>query len=67
MTEAVRYEVDDGVAWVTIDRPEARNALNAEVRAGLFDAIAPVQRRRRRPGARPHRRRRRGVLRRRRT
>ncbi|MCF7550872.1 enoyl-CoA hydratase/isomerase family protein [Pseudonocardia sp. WMMC193] len=33
------YEVDDGVAWVTIDRPEARNALNAAVRSGLFDLV----------------------------
>jgi enoyl-CoA hydratase/carnithine racemase len=37
---SVRYEVEDGVAWVTIDRPEARNALNAAVREGLFDAVA---------------------------
>jgi enoyl-CoA hydratase/carnithine racemase len=35
----VRYDVDDGVAWVTIDRPEARNALSADVRAGLWDAV----------------------------
>jgi enoyl-CoA hydratase/carnithine racemase len=34
----VRYERRGPVAWVTIDRPEARNALNAEVRAGLFGA-----------------------------
>jgi enoyl-CoA hydratase/carnithine racemase len=34
--EAVHYHVDDGVAWLTIDRPESRNALSAEVRAGLF-------------------------------
>lgn len=39
MAEPVRYEVDDGVAWVTIDRPEARNALGRAVRAGLFEAI----------------------------
>jgi enoyl-CoA hydratase/carnithine racemase len=38
MTDVVRYEVDHGVAWVTIDRPEARNALNAAVRTGLVDA-----------------------------
>lgn len=36
---SVRYEVDDGVAWLTIDRPEARNALSAEVRAGLWDGV----------------------------
>jgi enoyl-CoA hydratase/carnithine racemase len=36
MTEAVSYSVINGVAWLTIERPEARNALNAAVRAGLF-------------------------------
>jgi enoyl-CoA hydratase/carnithine racemase len=36
----VRYEVEDGVAWITIDRPEARNALSSAVRQGLFDAVA---------------------------
>ncbi len=35
----VRYEVDDGVAWLTIDRPEARNALSAAVREGLWDGV----------------------------
>ena len=39
MSQPVRYEIDDEVAWVTIDRPEARNALNAAVRSGLFEAI----------------------------
>ena len=38
MSEAVRYERVGPVAWVTIDRPEARNAINAEVREGLFSA-----------------------------
>jgi enoyl-CoA hydratase/carnithine racemase len=36
--EVVRYERRDGVAWVTIDRPEARNALSLAVREGLFAA-----------------------------
>jgi enoyl-CoA hydratase/carnithine racemase len=36
---SVRYEVADRVAWLTIDRPEARNALSAEVRAGLWDGV----------------------------
>jgi enoyl-CoA hydratase/carnithine racemase len=36
MTDAVSYAVDNGVAWLTIERPEARNALNAAVRDGLF-------------------------------
>ena len=34
--DAVGYEVVRGVAWLTISRPERRNALSAEVRAGLF-------------------------------
>jgi enoyl-CoA hydratase/carnithine racemase len=33
----VRYEVVDGIAWLTIDRPEARNALNKAVRDGLWE------------------------------
>jgi enoyl-CoA hydratase/carnithine racemase len=37
--DAVRYEVEDGVAWLTINRPEARNALNAAVRAGLWAGV----------------------------
>ncbi|MCU1486667.1 MAG: Enoyl-CoA hydratase/isomerase [Actinomycetia bacterium] len=35
----VTYDVVDGVAWLTIDRPEARNALNASVRQGLWDGM----------------------------
>lgn len=37
--EAVRYEVDDGVAWVTIDRPDARNALDRAARDGLWASL----------------------------
>jgi enoyl-CoA hydratase/carnithine racemase len=39
MSDVVRYEVENRVAWLTIDRPEARNALSAEVRAGLWDGV----------------------------
>jgi enoyl-CoA hydratase/carnithine racemase len=39
VTDAVTYEVVRGVAWVTINRPEARNALNKAVRDGLFDQV----------------------------
>jgi enoyl-CoA hydratase/carnithine racemase len=35
--EVVHYEVREQVAWMTIDRPEARNALNQAVREGLWD------------------------------
>jgi enoyl-CoA hydratase/carnithine racemase len=39
VTEPVRYEVIRGVAWLTINRPEARNALSKAVREGLFDGV----------------------------
>jgi enoyl-CoA hydratase len=35
----VRLAVDGGVATLTVDRPEARNALDAETRAALLDAL----------------------------
>jgi len=35
-TEAVSYTVSNGVAWLTIERPDARNALNQAVRDGLW-------------------------------
>ena len=35
MADEVIYEVRDGVAWLTINRPEARNALNKAARDGL--------------------------------
>jgi len=38
--QQVTYRVVNGVAWLTINRPEARNALNAAVRQGLFDGFA---------------------------
>lgn len=39
MTDPVRYELVDGVAWLTIDRPDARNALSAAVREGLHAGV----------------------------
>ncbi len=37
MTDAVRFDVPEtGIAVLTIDRPDARNALGKDVRAGLF-------------------------------
>ena len=39
MADAVRYENDGPVAWLTIERPEARNALNQAVRDGLWQGF----------------------------
>jgi enoyl-CoA hydratase/carnithine racemase len=36
---SVSYDVRNGVAWLTIERPEARNALNKAVRDGLFEGV----------------------------
>ncbi|HKR70001.1 MAG TPA: crotonase/enoyl-CoA hydratase family protein [Streptosporangiaceae bacterium] len=47
-TDAIRAEVSDGVATITINRPQARNAINGEVARGIaaavedFDARADV-------------------------
>ena len=38
--DELRYEVVDGIAIITIDRPEARNALNSAVREGIRTAVA---------------------------
>jgi enoyl-CoA hydratase/carnithine racemase len=35
----VHYDLAEGVATITLDRPEARNALNRAVRDGLWDAF----------------------------
>ena len=39
MSNTVSYRVANGVAWLTIERPEARNALNAAVRTGLYAGV----------------------------
>lgn len=39
MAQAVLVAVDDGVAVVTINRPEARNAVNGAVARGIADAV----------------------------
>jgi enoyl-CoA hydratase/carnithine racemase len=35
----VSYLLDNGVAWLTIERPEARNALSKAVREGLWAGV----------------------------
>ena len=39
MGEAVTYELQDGVVWLVIDRPEARNAINRAVSNGLWAGL----------------------------
>jgi enoyl-CoA hydratase/carnithine racemase len=39
MAEPVRYHLEDRVAWLVIDRPEARNAINRAVGEGLWDGF----------------------------
>jgi enoyl-CoA hydratase/carnithine racemase len=40
LTDAVTYDRREGVAWLTLDRPGARNALNQAARRGLFMGFA---------------------------
>jgi enoyl-CoA hydratase/carnithine racemase len=39
MGDPVVYRLEDGVAWLVIDRPEARNAINRAVADGLWDGF----------------------------
>ena len=47
---------DDGVLWVTLDRPERRNAISPEMHEELTPALPPHRRRPRGPRRRAHRR-----------
>lgn len=39
MTDAVRYLVTDGVATITLDRPDSLNSLTVEAKLGLLSAL----------------------------
>lgn len=41
--ETIRYEVRDRVAWITLNRPKSRNALNRRMRFELRDAFGDVK------------------------
>jgi enoyl-CoA hydratase len=43
MADELLYDVKDGVATVTLNRPEQRNALNGELLAALVDAMKRVR------------------------
>lgn len=37
--QTIRYEVQDGIAVITLNRPEVRNALNVQMRAEITHAV----------------------------
>src|ERR671910_398767 len=43
MPTTLLFELSDGIAWITINRPDKLNALNATVIAELGDAITRVE------------------------
>ena len=45
-TDCLRFEVIDGVAWVTLDRPDKRNALNRTLLRELREAMLEADDRR---------------------
>ncbi|TKR25333.1 enoyl-CoA hydratase/isomerase family protein [Natronomonas salsuginis] len=43
MSDPVRLDIEDGVATITLNRPENRNALNAEMANAIVDAVDEVE------------------------
>ena len=38
-SQTILYEKSDGVAWITLNRPERMNALNTELRGAMARAL----------------------------
>ena len=43
MSDDLLYEKKDGIATVTLNRPEARNALSPDMREGLFQSFIDAE------------------------
>lgn len=43
MTELILYEVKDGVAYLTLNRPDRRNALTQEMMAGIVEGLEAAE------------------------
>lgn len=43
MSEIIKYDLHDGVAVITLHRPEAMNSFNTELRAAVLDAFAKAR------------------------
>jgi len=44
VTEVVRYAVENGVAWIRLNRPESMNAVNSALRRALADSVKQADR-----------------------
>jgi len=44
MPDTLQFEIDDGVATITLNRPQARNAIDARMKDELGEAVFAVQR-----------------------
>jgi len=40
VTDTLKFDVQDGVGWIVLNRPEARNAMNPEMREAFLAALA---------------------------